>query len=54
MEKLPLQENTAEILKLAVPAALERLLLLFSGILGMMIAGKINNQTLILRPMSGY
>lgn len=47
MEKLPLQENTAEILKLAVPAALERLLLLFSGILGMMIAGKINNQTLV-------
>ena len=36
-----------ELIRLAAPAAMERLLLLFSGLISMMIAGKIGGQTLV-------
>ena len=36
-----------ELIRLAAPAAMERLLLLFGGLISMMIAGKIGGQTLV-------
>lgn len=36
-----------ELISLAVPAAMERLLLLFGGLISMMIAGNISGQTLV-------
>lgn len=47
MKKLSVEHDAKEILKLAIPAVMERLLLLLSSIISVMIVGKIGNQALV-------
>lgn len=46
-QKLTVMKNIKSILKISVPAAFEQLLLIMTGVINMMIVGRINNDVLI-------